>query len=437
MAQIDNRTAFLELPGPKLVSSIATRLMREQLRLLRQERNKAKSQKKATKMQKEITFATALSLQEENKQLLEILPRSPLYPVAERRESAIRKRAKASKRSKETCKTVAAKKAKAARILRMKETRQTRESEARQKAGDEWEQAQKAAFIAAKKAEPRMKVTFVDNIDQVKSLVDEVMSLSNPALYLDAEGISLSRTGELVLLQMYIDTDAGPHTYVVDVWTLKTDGAFHTPGTNHPTTTFKTILENPAIPKLFWDCRMDSEALYAQHQISLTSVLDIQLLEVARRACGQPLVPLRGYADCVANDAGLDCYDRTKMRDAKGAKNLFIPRFGGSWDALTARPISPAILDYCAGDVRYMPNLVRYYSEKLLCKDRPGTLVVEVGKYVLRTPAAYFGEHGYEWAGKVVKESAKRVERSQNEGWDRRATPMSWSPWRGLFDQDF
>ena len=213
-------------------------------------------------------------------------------------------------------------------------------------------------------------MTFVDSIDQVRALVDEVMALSKPALYLDAEGISLSRNGEMVLLQMFIDTDAGPHTYVIDICALGTAGTFHTTGNENYNVTFKDLLEDPAVPKLFWDCRMDSEALYHQHGIALTSVLDLQLLEVAKRPVGSDLFYLLGYAKAVARDAGLDWYDEMKMSKAKAAKSLFIPDLGGSWKVLTTRPLAPALLDYCSGDVLYMCPLFEKYSKELLVKDQ-------------------------------------------------------------------
>ena len=282
------------------------------------------------------------------------------------------------------------------------------------------------AFIAAKEAE-YSNVTFVESIDQVRGMVDEVSSLTNPALYLDAEGISLSRDGPMVFLQMYIDTPVGPHTYVIDVWSLKTDATFLTPGNEYPQNTFKSILEDPTVPKMFWDCRMDSEALYAQHQISLRGVLDIQLMEVASRRRRQCVLFIRGYAKCIERDLGLGRWEAEKMAKAKSAKNLFIPELGGSWAMLTDRPIDQRILDYCAGDVRYMPKLFKVYAGWLLPKDQPCRLE---GEHPLEKPADFFGDHEYAWTKKVVEESAKRVERSQGEGWNREVDNMTYSPWQ-------
>ena len=361
-----------------------------------------------------------------------------MNPITEGRERVIERRAKVnkvSKKSNASPKRIAAVKIKAARLQEQKATRAAKKQAAIDKAAAEERQkrheveaAERTAFVAAKEAEAPQKVTFVERVDQVRALIDEVMALSNPALYLDAEGISLSRSGEMVFLQMYIDTDTGPHTYVIDTWALGTDNAFHKTGFENASKTFKDLLEDPAIPKLFWDCRMDSEALYHQHGISLAGVLDVQLLEVAKRPVGSDLFYLQGYGRAVARDAGLDWYDEMKMQRAKGAKSLFIPDLGGSWSVLKARPLLLAMLDYCSGDVLYMRRLFEQYSKDLLVKDQRIT-PDPTGMLGLDHPADFFASHWYKWAGKVVAESAERVRRSQEEGWDRTKERMNKSPW--------
>ena len=267
------KAAFKALPDAKVVSSIAVRVQKDNKRLAQQERNKNRLHKTEVRRAKKEAIAAATRSQANSKFLLSALPTKSLYPIAISRERIAKQRAKGKKRSKKTPKRIAAAKAKATRIQQMQNTRLFWKSKAEGEAAEAVYRArcakadaERTAFIAAKEAEPPMKVTFVDSIHGVKALVDEVMSLIHPVLAFDAEGISLSRNGDLVLLQMYIDTDAGPHTYVVDVWALKTEDAFHTSGIEYPQTTLKSLLEDPSIPKLFWDCRMDSEALYHQQQ---------------------------------------------------------------------------------------------------------------------------------------------------------------------------
>ena len=432
MSQQNIVATDLELLDSNFDSCRAAGIVKKTQRMTRQARNEAK--------------AIALASQKENKANLLILPHGPLDPAIEKRESAIRQRGKVRRISKKTPKKTAAAKAKAAIIRRMqhvrvrremeKETEQMRREQEKEaervaayiKVRNENFAAERAALVAAKEAEPPAKVTFVDHIDSIKELVDEVASLPNPALYLDAEGISLSRDGEMVFLQLWIDTNVGPHTYVIDTWSLGTDATFHTAGTRHPEMSFKMLLEDPAVPKLFWDCRMDSKALYHQHHISLAGVLDVQLLEVASRPVGISLYYLYGYGKAVSADAGLDNYDKWKMSRVKSAKSLFIPNFGGSWDMLTKRPLDPRLFDYCSGDVLYMARLFEKYSRDLLAKYQRIT-ADPTGMLQLTQPSDFFECHWYKWANKAVEESAERVRRSQQEGWDRSVEEMTRSPW--------
>ena len=173
---------------------------------------------------------------------------------------------------------------------------------------------------------------------------------------------------------------------------------------------------------------MDSEALYHQHGVSLTGVVNVQLIEVASRPHNHSLYRLQAYGRAVSMDAGLDWYDKAKMETAKGAKSLFIPRFGGSWDTLTTRPLAPALLDYCSGDMQYMSKLFKKYSENLLAKDQL-TTVDTTGMFDLAHPANFFENHHYHWTNKVVNESAERIRRSQQEGWNRENMLINVSPW--------
>lgn len=47
--------------------------------------------------------------------------------------------------------------------------------------------------------------------------------------------------------------------------------------------TLKSLLGCPDIPKIFFDVRMDSDALYGQYGITLAGIIDLQLMELALR----------------------------------------------------------------------------------------------------------------------------------------------------------
>ncbi|KAL2192838.1 hypothetical protein P885DRAFT_64589 [Corynascus similis CBS 632.67] len=61
--------------------------------------------------------------------------------------------------------------------------------------------------------------------------------------------------------------------------------------------TFKDILESCSIPKVFFDVRRDSDALYSHFQIRLAGVQDLQLMELATRSFPRRVVC--GLARCI------------------------------------------------------------------------------------------------------------------------------------------
>lgn len=59
------------------------------------------------------------------------------------------------------------------------------------------------------------------------------------------------------------------------------------------------LLEDPAVTKLMFDCRRDSDALFHQFQVRLAGVLDVQLEHVAARRLRNRTERLSGLANAV------------------------------------------------------------------------------------------------------------------------------------------
>ncbi|KAF7890495.1 hypothetical protein EAF00_008810 [Botryotinia globosa] len=131
--------------------------------------------------------------------------------------------------------------------------------------------------------------------------------------------------------------------------------AFNTTGMKGKS--LKDILQNENIPKVFFDVRNDSDALYAHFGVALQGVEDIQLMESATRVTTSPRKYLNGLARCI-EQSGLDSHDLTswKLAKEKGAR-LFKPEFGGSYKVFEQRPICNHIISYCVGDIQHLPNL--------------------------------------------------------------------------------
>lgn len=133
-----------------------------------------------------------------------------------------------------------------------------------------------------------MAYTVVSTISQMTALLDSISlsgsTTSLPCLYFDVEGVNLSRHGSISIIELHYQTPSHPentHTYLIDIHLLGFS-AFSTPSAEG--VSLKSILESPKIPKVFFDIRTDSDALYAQFGIKLAGIIDLQLMEVASRS---------------------------------------------------------------------------------------------------------------------------------------------------------
>jgi exonuclease 3'-5' domain-containing protein 1 len=68
--------------------------------------------------------------------------------------------------------------------------------------------------------------------------------------------------------------------YIIDVHILGSDAFFTT---NRTRNSLKSILESPKFPKVFFDIRNDSDALYSQYHIYVNGFTDVQILELTAR----------------------------------------------------------------------------------------------------------------------------------------------------------
>ncbi|KAK0127807.1 hypothetical protein ONS96_007312 [Cadophora gregata f. sp. sojae] len=139
---------------------------------------------------------------------------------------------------------------------------------------------------------------------------------SIPSLYIDLEGSKLSRYGTISLLTLFLFPNNS--TYLIDITTLGTL-AFTTASPTHPDTTFKLILEDASISKVFFDVRNDSDALYSHFQISLAGIIDLQLLELGSRTDGlDHKRTVRGLARCIKTHAQLTPAEKEKLGSSEG-----------------------------------------------------------------------------------------------------------------------
>ena len=243
-----------------------------------------------------------------------------------------------------------------------------------------------------------MKVTVVDLEPAVRALIDDLEHLPTqpPSLYLDIEGVKLSRHGSMSIIQLFVQPK--DHVFLVDVFVLK-GAAFCT--CNASGTNLRSILESALVPKVFFDVRNDSDALFSHFQISLAGVHDVQLLEVATRS-SQSRERVAGLATCIKKDAQLTA-EASALWKATKQKGLllFEPEHGGSYEVFRSRPMLQDIVDYCAQDVVYLPVLWRVYTQKVSA----------------------------EWMRKVQYETCQRILASQKASYEPHGKDKILSPW--------
>jgi exonuclease 3'-5' domain-containing protein 1 len=237
---------------------------------------------------------------------------------------------------------------------------------------------------------------FINTHIALSDLVDTVIDLPTnpPSLYIDLEGVELSRHGTISILQLFASTLNC--AYLIDIHTLR-DEAFSTAGTKGHN--LKWILESEAIPKVFFAVRNDSDALFHHFQISLAGIQDLQLMELATRTFSRRCV--NGLSRCIERDAPMTTAEKLAWKAAKEkGLNLFAPERGGSYGVFNTRPLPEEIKVYCVQDVHLLPKLWSYYDRKMTMR----------------------------WAERVNEASKDRVALSQGKYYNGKGRHMAMAP---------
>jgi exonuclease 3'-5' domain-containing protein 1 len=249
-----------------------------------------------------------------------------------------------------------------------------------------------------------IKTDIINTTEQIGKLVDWLVVRHappkpfKPTMYIDLEGVNLCREGSISILTLLIDTGT-PITRVclVDVRWLGLL-AFNTTGIKNKS--LKDILEDEDIRKIFFYIRNDSDALFANFDIALQGIEDVQLMENATRATTRSRKYLNGLAKCVENDGshGSD-FVSWKLAKEKGER-LYKAEHGGSYEIFNQRPIPDDIISYCVGDVQYLPKLWDKFQGKTKG-----------------------------WRDLVKEATEKRVETSQKPEYQPHGPDRTLSPW--------
>ncbi|PGH16381.1 hypothetical protein AJ80_05231 [Polytolypa hystricis UAMH7299] len=109
-------------------------------------------------------------------------------------------------------------------------------------------------------------ISVINSTDALQGLLDDLNNLPTnpPSLYLDLEGVNLSRHGSIYLI--------GIHR--LGATAFSTASNKNSSGTA-TTTSLKIILETSTIPKVIFDIRNDSDALFNLFGISVDGFKDL------------------------------------------------------------------------------------------------------------------------------------------------------------------
>lgn len=253
-----------------------------------------------------------------------------------------------------------------------------------------------------------IKAKIIDTTEQIGDLVDWLILIHesadrySPAIYIDLEGVNLCREGSISILTLLIDVGTSTtYVYLIDVHTLGAQ-AFNTVGVKQAT--LKDVLQDKEIPKVFFDVRNDSDALFAHFSVALQGVEDVQLMESATRETTASRKFLTSLNKCVENDMLIFLKESEraswKLAKEKGER-LYKAEHGGSYDVFNQRPIPEDILSYCVGDVQCLPQLRDNF-------------------YTLRA---------HRWQDLVREESEKRVAMSQRSDYQPHGPARAMAPW--------
>ena len=249
-----------------------------------------------------------------------------------------------------------------------------------------------------------MASSIVDSRASLIRLVNTLVNLpTNPfSLYVDLEGVNLCRHGSISILELFVLPQN--HVYLIDIHTLG-DKAFSTKAKNGRS--LKTILESRTVPKVFFDVRNDSDALFSHFRIRHAGIHDVQLLELATRSYSRTYV--NGLAKCIEKDGNTSTAQKAEWQAVKeSGKSLFDPRGGGSYEVFNARPLSKDIWKYSVQDVLFLPGLWSTYSGRITS----------------------------EWAERVRSETRARVVSSQSADYEPKGPRKAWGPWNYDFFDD-
>ena len=171
-------------------------------------------------------------------------------------------------------------------------------------------------------------VSLVDTVEKEDTAIATILEcVPNGPLAVDCEGIDLGRRGELCILQVACITKTSAVVVVLfDVCVL--GRAMFDRG-------LRQVLENANIIKLVYDARADSDALFAQFDVQLRGLIDVQVAYMKTKKPNDSfLTGMKKALVAVGTSAA--------FKD--DGQKLFLPEYGGSFQVWKQRPLIPQLV---------------------------------------------------------------------------------------------
>ena len=241
----------------------------------------------------------------------------------------------------------------------------------------------------------------VDSLSSLECLLDNASDLPSepPSIFIDLEGIRLGRKGSISIISIYIAPKK--IVYLVDIYTL---GSSALSTTNAKINSLQTLLGSSVIPKVIFDVRNDSDALYSLYQVSVDGIEDLQLMKLGCRRGSKDHV--MSLAKCIEYHCPIHAEAQKEWQETKcHATQLFDPEKGGRYEIFNERPLNRDIIRYCTQHVTLLPELYNVYNSKL------------------QLPGEMF------WREEVRKATKQRIKLSQSPEYDGQAKDKVQGPW--------
>jgi exonuclease 3'-5' domain-containing protein 1 len=226
---------------------------------------------------------------------------------------------------------------------------------------------------------PPHRIISADSEHAIRGMLRDILSPArdDPRIIVDLEGNNLGAKGDISLLVVHVEHFN--KTYLVDMLTLgKSAFTFfidHFRCTGHEdthgvaeTVSLKSVLESEEWPKLLWDCRTDSNALYFLYGVDLKGVEDVQLYENLQFTYyWDSCYPEKNYLLGLAK--AIDRYAKTPQ-SVKADLVMLKTSFNGRYHLFGMRPLSDEAIKYATNDVQHLGPMLDTFAKKLNSQER-------------------------------------------------------------------